>query len=65
MTRPAMQIHHNYIRPHQGLDGDTPADRAGIRIEGNNKWFTIIQNAAKSSTGLSKENHLPYVPIPF
>ena len=41
-----MQIHHNYIRPHQGLDGDTPADRAGIRIEGNNKWKTIIQNAA-------------------
>ena len=41
-----MQIHHNFIRPHQGLDGDTPADRAGIRIQGNNKWLTIIQNAA-------------------
>ena len=38
-----MQIHHNYIRPHQGLDGDTPADRAGIRIRGDNKWLTIIQ----------------------
>jgi len=44
-----MQIHHNYIRPHQGLDGDTPADRAGIRIQGGNKWKTIIQNAAKSA----------------
>ncbi len=43
-----MQIHHNYIRPHQGLDGDTPADRAGIRIMGDNKWKTIIQNASKS-----------------
>ena len=41
-----MQIHHNYIRPHQGLNGDTPADRAGIRIEGINKWKTIIQNAS-------------------
>ena len=41
-----MQIHHNYIRPHQGLDGDTPADRAGIRIDGDNKWKTIIQNAS-------------------
>ena len=41
-----MQIHHNYIRPHQGLDGDTPAGRAGIRILGSNKWKTIIQNAA-------------------
>jgi len=43
-----MQIHHNFIRPHQGLDGDTPADRAGIRIMGENKWKTIIQNAVKS-----------------
>ena len=41
-----MQIHHNYIRPHQGLDGDTPADRAGIHIMGDNKWKTIIQNAS-------------------
>jgi len=44
-----MQIHHNFIRPHQGLNDDTPADRAGIRIQGNNKWKTIIQNAVKSS----------------
>jgi len=44
-----MQIHHNYIRPHQGLDGDTPADRAGIRIMGENKWKTIIQNASLSA----------------
>jgi len=41
-----MQIHHNFIRPHQGLDGDTPADRAGIRVLGDNKWKTIIQNAS-------------------
>jgi hypothetical protein len=27
------------------LDGDTPADRAGIQIEGDNKWITLIQNA--------------------
>ena len=37
---------YNYLRPHMGLDGDTPADRTGIRIEGPNKWFTLIQNAA-------------------
>lgn len=43
-----IQIHHNYIRPHQGLNGDTPADRSGIIIQGDNKWKTIIQNAVKS-----------------
>lgn len=42
-----LQIYHNYMRLHEGLDGDTPADRCGIKIEGNNKWLTIIQNASK------------------
>jgi len=41
-----MQIHHNYIRNHMGIDNDTPADRAGIKINGNNKWLTLIQNAS-------------------
>ena len=38
------QIFHNYIRPHEGLDGKTPAEVSGIRIEGDNKWMTLIQN---------------------
>ncbi len=42
-----MQIYHNYIRPHEGLNGATPADKAGIKVEGVNKWKTIIQNASK------------------
>lgn len=35
--------------PHMGLDGKTPADLAGIKIEGENKWLTLIQNASKNS----------------
>jgi hypothetical protein len=35
-------IHHSFIRPHEALKGDTPADRAGIRIEGKDKWLTPI-----------------------
>jgi hypothetical protein len=34
------QIYHNYIRPHEGLNGKTPAEKAGIRIEGQDKWMT-------------------------
>jgi len=45
-----MQIYHNYIRPHMALDGQTPADKAGIKVEGANKWITIIQNASRSRT---------------
>ena len=43
------QIFHNYIRPHEGLDGKTPAEVCGIKIEGKNKWLTLIQNASRSS----------------
>jgi len=43
-----LQIFHNYIREHEGLDGKTPAEACGIRVEGKNKWITLIQNASDS-----------------
>jgi transposase-like protein len=48
-----MQIYHNFVRPHEGLNGATPADRAGIKIEGDNKWVTIIQNASHDKSNKS------------
>ena len=43
-----MQLFHNFIRPHMGLPNEmTPAEAAGIKVEGQNKWLTIIQNASK------------------
>ncbi|MGO9643918.1 MAG: hypothetical protein ACLPY5_04135 [Candidatus Bathyarchaeia archaeon] len=42
-----LQIYHNYVRPHMGLDGKTPADLACIDVRGENKWITLIQNASK------------------
>jgi len=44
-----MQIYHNFFRPHMGLDGRTPAEEAGIIIEGENPWITLIQNASKQT----------------
>lgn len=41
------QMYHNYLRPHMALDGKTPADKAGIEIQGDNKWLTLIQNASR------------------
>jgi hypothetical protein len=43
-----LQIYHNYVRPHMALDGKTPADLAGIHVEGKDKWLTLIQNARRS-----------------
>jgi transposase-like protein len=48
-----MQIYHNYVRPHMALDGKTPAEVAGIKIEGENKWITLIQNARMKSKSCS------------
>jgi len=41
------QVFHNFIRPHEGLEGKTPAEACGIKVEGKNKWLTLIQNATK------------------
>ena len=43
------QIFHNFIRPHEALDGKTPSEACGITIEGKNKWKTLIQNASRKS----------------
>jgi transposase-like protein len=43
------QLFHNYIRPHEGLEGKTPSEACGIKVEGKNKWLTLIQNASNSS----------------
>jgi putative transposase len=44
------QLFHNYIRPHESLDGRTPAEACGITVEGENKWKTLIQNAQQTKS---------------
>lgn len=44
-----MQVYHNFIKPHEGLDGMTPAEACGIVVNGENKWMTLIQNAAQAA----------------
>src|SRR5487761_975596 len=40
------KVYHNFIRTHESLNGQTPADLAGIKVEGQNKWLTLIQNGS-------------------
>ncbi len=44
-TLTGYQLFHNYIRPHMALQGKTPAEACGIKVEGSNKWLAIIQNS--------------------
>jgi putative transposase len=44
-----VQIYHNFIRPHEGLNGKTPDEACGIEVKGENKWITLIQNASTAT----------------
>jgi hypothetical protein len=45
----AFQQYHNYFGYDDALEGWTPAEMANIKIEGRNKWVTVIQNASKKT----------------
>jgi len=40
-------LFNSYIRFHTSLEGKASSEMAGIKIEGENKWITLIQNASK------------------
>ena len=42
---PMNQIYYNFIRPHQGLEGRTPAEAAGIGISGEDKWSKLLKRS--------------------
>ncbi len=39
------RIHYNFVKPHEALDGQTPAERAGVGVEGENKWLNLMKAA--------------------
>jgi len=51
-TLDGQRIYYNHIRPHQGLNGKTPAEAAGLEPRsGANKWLDLIGQAARDKTG--------------
>jgi transposase-like protein len=48
------EIYYNFVKPHQSLNGQTPAQKAGIGMGSEeNKWLALIQNA---NLVISKQN---------
>lgn len=39
------RIHYNFVKPHEALEGQTPAQAAGIGVEGENRWFELLKKA--------------------
>ena len=42
-------LHYNYIKPHSGIGNRTPAEAAGIDVQGADRWLTLIQNAVSAA----------------
>ncbi len=48
-----MKAYYNFTKKHGGLKGKTPSEEALIKIDGKNRWKTIIGNSS-----LYKENSI-------
>jgi hypothetical protein len=47
-TLDGQRIYYNHIRPHQALNGKTPAQAAGLELDlGTNKWESLIKKASR------------------
>jgi hypothetical protein len=50
-TLDGQRVYYNHIRPHQALNGKTPAEAAGLESHIDcNKWERLIKKAANAST---------------
>ena len=52
-----LQIYHNCVGPHMGLDGKTPADLAGIDVRGKTQ-VDNVDTESNSEGFLSYKSHL-------
>jgi transposase-like protein len=41
------RLYYNFIKPHEALNGKTPSEEAGITIEGDDKWLTLIHKSVQ------------------
>jgi len=39
------RIHYNFVKPHMALEGQTPAQVAGIGVQSKNKWMELLEKA--------------------
>jgi len=42
-----IRIYYNFIRPHKGLNGRTPAQKANLMMSGEKKWKSLIQQSTR------------------
>jgi transposase-like protein len=48
------RIHYNFVKPHQALAGQTPAEAAEIGVQGENKWLAMLKAALTNQSGTTE-----------
>ncbi|MCL5318466.1 MAG: hypothetical protein M1503_09465 [Thaumarchaeota archaeon] len=43
------RIQYNFVKPHMALEGQTPADVAGIGVNGKDKWAELLKKSIQNS----------------
>jgi transposase InsO family protein len=46
------RIHYNLVKPHAALEGQTPAERVGVEVQGENKWLALLKASITSRSGI-------------
>jgi len=42
------RIHYNFVKPHMALEGQTPAQVAGVGVDGKNKWMVLLKKSMET-----------------
>ncbi len=42
------RLHYNFVKPHMALEGQTPADSAGIGVQAKDKWGASLEAVLRS-----------------
>ena len=48
------RIQYNFVKPHMALQGQTPAENAGIGIKAKDKWLELIKASLTTQDGTPK-----------
>ena len=51
------RLYYNFVKPHEALNGKTPSEEAGITVEGENKWLTLMKKSVQYQKAKMCQNH--------
>jgi hypothetical protein len=49
----SQRIHGNFVKPREASEGQTPADAAGIGVQGEQKWLSLLAKALVDKSAIS------------